>query len=250
MDRGVGESKWPKLFPPLSPEQRAISDDFTRHWHEVLPRKYGYVDEFNHRYVVGASSSSFSHTLEVGAGSGEHLTYESLTAEQRGNYVAVDIRENMVAEIRRRFPLIRAIVADCQAGLDFPDGHFDRILAIHVLEHLPDLPAAVAELHRLCHKSRGVLSMVIPCEGSLAYGLARRVSARRIFEKRYKSSYNWYIEREHINRPQEIFAEITPYFELRQSTYFPLPLKYEFCNLCIGATFVPRVEPLQLHGGP
>lgn len=249
MFQGIGESKWPKVFPPLSPEQITISDDFTKYWHEVLPRKYGFVDEFNHRYVVESAPASFNRTLEVGAGSGEHLSYESLSAEQGRNYVAVDIRENMVAEIRRRFPLIRAIAADCQVRLDFPDAHFDRILAIHVLEHLPNLPAAVAELHRLCDKNRGVLSIVIPCEGSLAYGLARRISARRIFEKRYRSSYQWYIEREHINRPVEIFKEIARHFELRQSTFFPLPFHYEFCNLCIGATFVPKPEPLHCNGG-
>ena len=31
-------SKWPKTFPPLTPEQKRISDDFMKYWHEVLPK--------------------------------------------------------------------------------------------------------------------------------------------------------------------------------------------------------------------
>ncbi len=233
-------AKWPKTFPPLTRAQAGISDDFMKYWHEVLPRRYGIVDEFNHNYVVKTAQKNFTHTLEIGAGNGEHLKYEKLSQEQKGNYVAVDIRENMVAEIHSQFPDIRAVVGDCQKRMDFDDGHFDRILAIHVLEHLPELPSAVREIHRLCDKNRGVLSIVIPCEGSLAYSIARKISAQRIFEARYKQSYSWFIEREHINRPHEIFEELFPYFSLASSRYFPLPIKAEFCNLCIGATFTPK----------
>jgi ubiquinone/menaquinone biosynthesis C-methylase UbiE len=232
--------KWPKTLPPLTPDQQRISDDFMRYWHEVLPKRYGIVEEFNQRYVVRHSPKGFVTTLEIGAGTGEHLEFEELSAEQRANYVAVDIRENMVGEIRKRFPGIHAIVGDCQQRLDFDDGHFDRIVAIHVLEHLPNLPAAVREMHRVCSKERGVVSLVIPCEGSWAYTLARRISAQRIFEKRYHQPYDWFIRREHLNRPFEIFGEMAPYFERIHQTYFPIPLDFEFCNLCIGATYVPR----------
>jgi ubiquinone/menaquinone biosynthesis C-methylase UbiE len=234
-----GQKKWPKRFAPLTLEQVEISNDFMQYWHEVLPRRYGIVDEFNHRYVVNNAPKQFIRTLEIGAGIGEHLRYETLTASQEQDYAAVDIRHNMVAELRKNFPRVNAIVADCQQRLNFDDGHFDRILAIHVLEHLPDLPAAIREMHRVCDKGKGVLSVVIPCEGSLAYSLARKISAQRIFEQRYKQPYRWFIEREHINRPWEIFAELKPYFTLTHSTFFPVPLKFEFCNLCIGATFVP-----------
>jgi hypothetical protein len=86
-----------------------------------------------------------------------------------------------------------------------------------------------------------MLSIVIPCEGSLAYSIARKISAQRIFEKRYKQSYHWFIEREHINCPNEIFGELSSYFELASTTYFPIPLKLEFCNLCIGATLRPKL---------
>ncbi|MGO4567298.1 class I SAM-dependent methyltransferase [Rhizobium sp. 2YAF20] len=233
-------AKWPKVFPPLTPEQRVISDDFMKHWHDVLPAKYGIVDEFNHNYVVKHAPANFRRTLEIGAGSGEHMNYEKLSNEQTRNYVAVDIRDNMVAELRKKFPAIQSVVGDCQKHMGFEDGYFDRVLAIHVLEHLPNLPEAVKEMYRLCDKDDGSVSIVIPCEGSLAYSLARRISAQRVFERRYKQPYRWFIEREHINLPEEIFEELSKYFIVVSSTYFPIPVNLKFCNLCIGATFKPK----------
>jgi SAM-dependent methyltransferase len=123
--------------------------------------------------------------------------------------------------------------------LPFEDASFDRALAIHVLEHLPDLPSAIAELRRVL-KDDGRLVVVIPCEGGVAYGLARRISAQRIFERRYKVSYDWFVKSEHINIPREIVAELTDYFEILERRYFPLRLPITAANLVIGLTLRPR----------
>lgn len=210
------------------------------HWHEVLPRKYPSVDRFGHQYVARTAPAGFCRTLEVGIGIGEHLEYETLSAEQMRGYYGLDIRSNMVDTLQRSYPGINALVGDCQQRQPFPDGYFDRIIAIHVLEHLPNLPAAVRELHRLCDPDRGILQVVIPCEGSLAYGIARRISAQRIFEKRYHQPYKWFISREHINLAREVLEEIAPFFSASRSTYFPLPIAVQACNLCIAFTAQPR----------
>ena len=232
-------SKWPKVLPPLTAEQEVISNDFMHHWHEVLPKRFGVIEKFNHSYAVTHSPRGFARTLEIGAGRGEHLLYERLTPQQRSEYYSLELRPNMCQAIQERFPDIHVIQGDCQERLDFPDGFFDRLLAIHVLEHLPNLPATIAEIHRLCRHD-GCFSVVIPCEGSLAYSTARRISAQRIFEKRYKQSYSWFIDREHINRPDEIMEELGKYFEIAHSRYFPFPLPFQFCNLVIGLTCRPR----------
>ena len=244
-------NKWPKTFPPLTEEQKWISDDFMAYWHTVLPSRYGIIDEFNHNYPVQHAPDNFEHTLEIGAGLGEHLKCEKLTHEQRKNYFCLDVRANMVEIIHQSFPDVQTNVHDCQQRLNaFEDGYFDRVLAIHVLEHIPNLPAAVQEVYRLINKQKGVFSVVIPCEGGLAYGIARRISAQRIFEKRYKQSYKWFIEREHINRANEILEELHPYFEVVHKKYFPLPiLPIQTSNLVIGITLKPRICPLQNFNG-
>ena len=235
--------KWPKQLPPITPEDQRMCDDFMEHWHDVYPNKFSIADRFGHAYPVKHRPAQFLRTLEIGAGLGEHLKYESLTPEQERNYVAMDFRANMTKRLHEACPNIQTYLGDCQKRLDFPDGHFDRVLAIHVLEHLPDLPATIKEMHRLCNKTTGIFSVVIPCEGSLAYSLAREISAKRIFQKRYKRPYHIFIGREHINVPWEVLGEIAPYFEKTHSAYFPLPVPFEFCNLFIGATFRPKAQP-------
>jgi SAM-dependent methyltransferase len=231
---------WPKILPELTSEQERISDDFMHYWHEVLPKRYAIVDDFNHRYVVRNAPRQFVRTLEIGAGLGEHLVYENLSPLQKSNYTALELRSRMATRIKERFPEIQAHIGDCQQRLEFPDGYFDRILAIHVLEHLPNLPAALAEMHRLCHQEHGIFSVVIPCEGSIAYTLARRISAQRLFEKRYQQSYRWLIEREHLNRPEEIIPELEKSFTIEHRSFFPLPIPLLFCNLCLGMTLRPK----------
>jgi SAM-dependent methyltransferase len=240
------QNKWPKKFSPLTDEQKRISDDYVAYWHTVLPSRYSIIDEFNHNYTVQHAPADFANTLEIGAGLGEHLKYEKLSPEQRKNYFCIDLRSNMVEVIHQTFPDVKAIVHDCQTPLTiFSDGYFDRILAIHVLEHLPNLPSAIREVYRLINKQKGIFSVVIPCEGGLLYGFARRASAQRIFEKRYKQSYKWFIEREHINHANEILEELDPYFEISHQMLFPLAfLKVQTLNLVIGLTLKPRIVPL------
>jgi SAM-dependent methyltransferase len=238
-------SKWPKTLEPLDSERQAIYDDFMKRWHEVLPRRYQAIERFNHGFPVRHSNAGFVKTIEIGAGLGEHLHYERLSPEQERDYCAVELRENMAERIRAEHPRIAVIVGDCQGRLPFPDGHFDRYLAVHVLEHLPNLPACVAEAWRLLDKRHGQLLVVIPCEGGLLYSCARRISAQRIFERAYGIPYGPLIAREHLNRPHEILAELDPYFALERRGFFPLPfLPATSVNLCIGLVLRPRRAPL------
>jgi len=240
-------NKWPKILPPLSPAQKRISDDFMKLWHEVLPSRFGMIDKFNHQFPLKYSRPGFKTTLEIGAGLGEHLRYERLTPEQEENYYANEFRENMAAQIRASHPRVKTVVADCQRPMDFADEFFDRIIAIHVLEHLPNLPAAIREAYRLINKSRGRLLIVIPCEGSPAYTLARKISAERVYKQRYGGDYSWFYKREHINLPQEILAELRPYFSVEAESFFPLPfLPFIFNNLVIGLSLIPRPAPLAI----
>lgn len=98
---------WPKTFPPLTPDQQRMRDEFMHAWHEELPKKYGIIEKFNHGYVVDHAPAQFTHTLEIGAGLGEHLAYEKLTAEQLANYVCVELRAAMAAESGARILAVR-----------------------------------------------------------------------------------------------------------------------------------------------
>jgi SAM-dependent methyltransferase len=239
-------TKWPKALPPLTPAQQRVSDEFMKLWHEVLPRRFGAIEAFNHGFPVRHSPRHFRTTLELGAGMGEHLRYERLTPEQSRHYYALELRGNMEAEIRKRFPAVQTIVGDCQGRLPFDDGFFDRVIAVHVLEHLPDLPATIREAHRLLDPKSGRFLAVVPTEGSLAYTLARKVSAERLYKKHFGGDYSWLHRREHINRVDEILAELHGYFTIVRHRFFPLPfLPFAFNNLCLGLAMAPQSAPVR-----
>ncbi len=235
MSNPLKSTSWPKTIPPLTPEQIRIRDDFMNHWLQVLPNQFGLIEEFNHRYPVRTFAPGVK-TLEIGAGIGAHLKFENLAHQ---DYTALELRPELAHAIRARFPKAQALVGDCQQHIDAPDGYYDRVLAIHVLEHLPDLPRALDEIRRVL-KPSGTFVAVIPCEGGLAYSFARNISARRIFERRYKMSYDWCIASEHINRPDEILNELTARFKIRHRAFFPLVVPIVAANLVIGLTLQPR----------
>lgn len=227
--------QWPKILPPLTPEEVEISNDWMQYWHEVLPNKYGVIEKFSHGYPLKHLPVQRPfRTIEIGAGIGGHLEYEDLSIQE---YHCVELRENMASEISRRYPHVTVVNADCQRRLPYPDAHFDRAVAVHVLEHLPDLPKAVAELARVL-KPGGIFSIVIPCDPGLAYEFARQISSARIFRKRYKRPYMSLMRREHINSPREVISTIakTKLKEIHRS-YFPLVIPIINANLCIGLTF-------------
>jgi SAM-dependent methyltransferase len=244
-------TKWPKILPPLTAEQQQRSDEFMQLWHRELAgrTRYNLIENFNHTFPVRHSAPGFVTTLEIGAGLGAHLGYEPLTPEQERQYHCIELRENMAAEIRRRFPRVQTLVGDCQQRLPFPDGYFDRYLAIHVLEHLPNLPGAIREAYRLLNRERGQMLVVIPTEGSPAYSLARRLSAERVWNQRFGGGYAEFYTREHLNLPHEILEELSPYFTLVSRSFFPLMVPFTFCNLCIGLALKPRPQPLAAEVG-
>ncbi len=228
------EPIWPKRLPVLSDEQQRIREDFYQVWLETLPRKYKLLEWFDHSYPARRHRSG-ERTLDIGAGIGTQLEWEDLDDQE---YVTVDVREDLAAQLLERFPQATAVTADAQEGLPFPDAHFDRVNAIHVLEHMPNLPPVLEEIRRVL-KPDGRLVVVIPCEQGKMHLLARAVSARPLFEKRYGTSYDWFVATEHCNVPWEIEHELRRRFRVGRRAFFPLLVPSVNLNLAIGMTCTP-----------
>jgi SAM-dependent methyltransferase len=226
-------TRWPKPFPELTDEQLRVRDDYMKYFHEIYSERYGAVAKFNHSYPLPSARPGI-RTLEIGAGLGEHLDFED--ASQQAEYVALELRDEMAAVIAEAHPEISTLVGDVVAGLDVPDASFDRVIAIHVLEHLPNLPPALDEVRRLL-KPGGHFEIVIPCEGGFGYALGRRVTSQRVFEKRYNMDYDWYIKSEHFNVPREITAELDKRFARQRRSWWPLKVPSVHLNLCLGLTY-------------
>jgi SAM-dependent methyltransferase len=234
--------KWPKILPPLTEEQLRISNDWMHHWHLINREKYSGVVNFGHEYVAKRKKASDDLTLEIGAGLGAQLTYE--VQSQNTKYIAMEYRWNMVQALRKRFPNITCCLGDCQGYLPLKAKSMDRVVAIHVLEHLPNLPACIQAI-QLILKDSGLFFVVIPCEGGMAYEIARYFTSRRMFEKRYRTPYKWFIRSEHVNTAWEILEELDKHFSVIETSYYPFHLPWIHLNAVIGLTLAPRpIRPL------
>ncbi len=140
--------QWPKVTPVLTDVQTRAREEFMIRWHKVLPKKYGIIERFNH---VGAFTEILKpgiRTLEIGAGFGQRIS-KSKTCHPADLRVANELRSEMAEEIKKRFPKVDVLIGDVQAGLPCESASFDRVLAVHVLEHLPKLPEALVEIRRV-----------------------------------------------------------------------------------------------------
>jgi SAM-dependent methyltransferase len=219
---------WPKQRVPLTTEQSVIMEDWMNEFlTSVKSARFGWVSRFDHSFPTRSVSSGL-RTLEIGAGAGSHVHYEP-----DGEYIALEASDGLAAQIPLRDGL-SVVVADCEERLPWADDAFDRVLAIHVLEHLYNLPAALDEVARVLRPG-GVFSVVIPCEGGRLYSLGRHLTTKRIFEKRYNTSYEWVIKQEHCNTAREVLAELESRFRMRTRTFFPLRVPSVDLNLVLGS---------------
>jgi len=107
--------------------------------------------------------------IDIGAGAGRH----SFEAYRRGAAVtALDQNVDDLAEVEHMFSAMAeagevapggsaTTVRGDALGLPYPDGHFDRIIASEILEHIPEDDKAIAELTRVL-KPGGVAAVTVP----------------------------------------------------------------------------------------
>ena len=91
----IMDNIWPKKVKKLTTDQIIISDDWMEYWHKYIANTR--IDKFNHGYVVSHSKLYSYATLEIGAGLGEHITYEKKFFPGIAcSYAAIDLRCNML----------------------------------------------------------------------------------------------------------------------------------------------------------
>ena len=93
--------------------------------------------------------------LEVGCGPG-HLTrrLEDLGCQATGIDANPEVADTAIA---RDVRVMRV------EELAFPDGHFDKIVAVHAIEHFPRLEQALAEMARVL-RTGGTMLLIYPAE--------------------------------------------------------------------------------------
>lgn len=104
-----------------------------------------YVSDVGQRLIKLADPAAGARVLDIGAGRGA----VARAAIARDCVVtAIDASQRMVACLLADYPAIKASVMDA-ARLTFPPASFDLVTAGFVVQILPDLPRALAEMHRV-----------------------------------------------------------------------------------------------------
>jgi SAM-dependent methyltransferase len=137
-------------------------------------RALGALGKADHVLVLCARAGVWAgghplSTLEVGCGDGA-LLCELHNRGFGGRLAGVEITEAAV-EIARQRSQIDSVELYDGLHLPVPDGAYDLGILSHVLEHVPDPPALLAEVARACQ----AVLIEVPLEANLS---ARRASKR------------------------------------------------------------------------
>ena len=158
--------------------------------------------------------------IELGAGTGEHFKH---IRHSFNTYIladhdskAIDIARSKIKDKRCSFMVMNG------SKLSFASNTFDRTIATHVLEHIPNPHLAIKEWTRIT-KAGGVLSILIPTDPGLLWRLSRRLGPRRNAIKQ-GIAYDYIMAREHVNSCTNLLALLRHYFQNTNESWWPLSI--------------------------
>jgi SAM-dependent methyltransferase len=143
---------------------------------------------FNHLYFIGHAAKVGGCILDYGCGRGQMVALglqrglDIWGADTYAGYFADSARE-LMPEARGRVRLIR------DGNTDFPDSHFDFVMANQVLEHVADPEAVIADIHRMI-KPGGLFIAAFPVaetwyEGHIGLYFAHRFKPKSRSRRTY-----------------------------------------------------------------
>jgi phosphatidylethanolamine/phosphatidyl-N-methylethanolamine N-methyltransferase len=186
----------------------------------------------SHRLAEKAfgDQAHFDRVLEIGAGTGEHLSFVRHSFEE---YILTDLDPMTLEVAKNKLAGIHhgkvRFAAQTANGLNYPDGAFDRLVAAHVLEHIYQPHLALKEWYRVL-KHGGVLSILIPTDPGLAWRLGRHLGPRKNAIAQ-GIPYDYIMAREHVNSCNNLIAILRHYFPEAKEAWWPLPISSIDLNL-------------------
>jgi ubiquinone/menaquinone biosynthesis C-methylase UbiE len=213
-------------------------DEYLRRWSGIYERANyeaglaAYFLRKSHEWSERAFNAHvhFPKVLEVGAGTGVHLPFVRHTFDE---YWMTDLNtpfleRALAADVLRTRDKVRVDRQDA-AALTFSDNTFDRLIATHILEHLPQPHGAIREWARVL-KPGGWLSLVLPCDPGVAWRVGRAIGSRGKFIEA-GIDYDYWMAREHVNPINNLVAFVRHYFPDVRDQWLPLRVPSMDLNL-------------------
>ena len=114
-------------------------------------------------------------------------------------------------------------------ALNNPDHSFDRLIATHVLEHLPNPVNVLREWNRVVREN-GIISIVLPCDPGMLWRIGRHLGPRRNARK-LGIAYDYLQAAEHINSIFYLVVFIRYHFDLATEFWYPTRIPAPDLNL-------------------
>ena len=142
---------------------------------------YGKLDLQGHVKLENKFSKAdhFGKVLEVGCGSAEHInhikhSYNEYHLTDSSKMYTMKLRENLPEKFRKK----TIISTENACKLSYDDNTFDRLVATHVMEHLPFPHEVFDEWSRIL-KPSGVMSILLPCDPGVLWRFGRVIGPGR-----------------------------------------------------------------------
>lgn len=129
-----------------------------RHWAPIYDHTFGRISRTGRRRAVEYINRRSGRVLEIGVGTGLSLDRYAPHLEVTG----IDVSTEMLDKARRKVAerklanVVRISEMDARA-LAFPTGHFDTVVAMHVISVVPDPEKVMEEMARVCKPGGEVL---------------------------------------------------------------------------------------------
>ncbi len=129
-----------------------------RYWAPVYDFTFGRISQAGRRRTVDYINRRAGRVLEIGVGTGLSLDRYAPHLEVTGIDVSTDMLDKARAKVAEKHltNVVRISEMDARA-LTFPDGHFDTVVAMHVISVVPDPDKVMEEMARVCRPGGEVL---------------------------------------------------------------------------------------------
>lgn len=152
------------ILPERSLLKRTNDVDYF-HWNYEFPIKYVQLYRFK-TIIKLLGSKKYGHLLEVGTGSGIFLPELARHCEK---IYACDIHPHFeeIDKLAKHYKFNNyELKSQSIEKTDYPDDHFDVIVAVSVLEFVDDLQVAIDEIKRILKKD-GIFLTICPMQNKM-----------------------------------------------------------------------------------
>lgn len=138
-------------------EIEAVASSYRR-WAPVYDETFGAFTRLGRRKLVRHVNRRAGSVLEVGVGTGLSLPHYAPHLQVTGIDFSGDMLERARARVtEKRLAHVEALLRMDARALEFPDDHFDTVVAMHLISVVPEPERVMAEMARVCKPGGEVL---------------------------------------------------------------------------------------------